>query len=50
MNYYSYLCTKKKTYQMDYKNLEMLSWLVGQFRKAGEIGITFDELILPLMN
>ena len=30
---------------MDYKNLEMLSWLVGQLRKAGEVGITFDELI-----
>jgi len=30
---------------MDYKNLEMLTWLVGQFRKAGSVGITFNELI-----
>ena len=30
---------------MDYKNIEMLTWLVGQFRKAGSVGITFDELI-----
>jgi hypothetical protein len=30
---------------MDYKNLEMLSWLVGQFRKAGKEGVTYDELI-----
>ena len=30
---------------MDYKNIEMLAWLVGQFRKAGSVGITFDELI-----
>ena len=29
---------------MDYKNLEMLCWLVSQFRKARENGITFDEL------
>ena len=36
--------------QMDYKNLEMLSWLVGQFRKAGEKGITFDELIDKLFE
>ena len=35
---------------MDYKNLEMLSWLVGQFRKAGEIGITFDELMDKLIE
>ena len=35
---------------MDYKNLEMLSWLVGQFRKAGEIGITFDELMDKLVE
>ena len=36
--------------QMDYKNLEMLSWLVGQFRKAGETGITFDELMDKLVE
>ena len=30
---------------MDYKNLEMLTWLVGQFRMAGKVGITFDELL-----
>ena len=35
---------------MDYKNLEMLTWLVGQFRKAGKDGITFDELIDNLYN
>ena len=35
---------------MDYKNLEMLTWLVGQFRKAGKGGITFDELIDNLYN
>ena len=35
---------------MDYKNLEMLTWLVGQFRKAGNDGITFDELIDNLYN
>ena len=35
---------------MDYKNLEMLTWLVGQFRKAGKVGITFDELINRLYN
>ncbi len=29
---------------MDYKNLEMLFWLVAQFRSAGETGITFDQL------
>ena len=41
---------RETTYQMDYKNLEMLSWLVGQFRKAGEIGITFDELMDKLVE
>lgn len=30
---------------MDYKNLEMLAWLVGQFRRAGNEGITYGELI-----
>ena len=35
---------------MDYKNLEMLSWLVGQFRRAGGEGITFDELIDNLVK
>ena len=35
---------------MDYKNLEMLTWLVGQFRKAGKVGITFDELLDRLYN
>ena len=35
---------------MDYKNLEMLSWLVSQFRKAGETGITFDQLIDKLVD
>ena len=35
---------------MDYKNLEMLSWLVAQFRRAGEEGITFDELIDKLVE
>ena len=35
---------------MDYTNLEMLTWLVGQFRKAGKDGITFDELIDNLFN
>lgn len=35
---------------MDYKNIEMLAWLVGQFRKAGSVGITFDELIDRLYN
>ncbi len=33
---------------MDYKNLEMITWLVGQFRKAGERGITYDELVSNL--
>ena len=28
----------------------MLAWLVGQFRKAGSVGITFDELIDRLYN
>jgi hypothetical protein len=35
---------------MDYKNLEMLSWLVAQFRRAGETGITFDQLIDKLVD
>lgn len=35
---------------MDYKNLEMLSWLVSQFRRAGETGITFDQLIDKLVD
>ena len=35
---------------MDYKNLEMLSWLVAQFRRAGETGITYDELIDKLVD
>ena len=35
---------------MDYKNLEMLSWLVGQFRRVGEKGVTFDELIDKLVE
>ena len=35
---------------MDYKNLEMLSWLVAQFRRAGETGITFDQLIDRLVD
>lgn len=35
---------------MDYNNLEMLSWLVAQFRRAGETGITFDQLIEKLAN
>ena len=35
---------------MDYKNLEMLSWLVAQFRRAGETGITFDQLIDKLVE
>ena len=29
---------------MDYKNMEMLSWLVAQFRRAGETGITFEQI------
>lgn len=29
---------------MDYKNLEMLSWLLSQLRKAGDRGITFSEI------
>ena len=29
---------------MDYKNLEMLTWLVTQFRRAGKTGITYNEL------
>ncbi len=37
-------------HQMDYKNLEMLSWLVAQFRRAGETGITFDQLIDKLVD
>lgn len=35
---------------MDYKNLEMLSWIVSQLRNAGERGITFDELMTNLKN
>ena len=35
---------------MDYKNLEMLSWLVAQFRRAGETGITFEQLIDKLVD
>ena len=35
---------------MDYKNLEMLSWLVAQFRRAGGTGITFDQLIDKLVD
>ena len=35
---------------MDYKNLEMLSWLVAQFRRAGETGITFEQLIDRLVD
>ncbi len=50
MNYFSYLCTEKKKYQMDYKNLKMLSWLVAQFRRAGETGITFEQLIDKLVD
>lgn len=29
---------------MDYKNFETLTWMVAQFRKSGERGITYDEL------
>lgn len=50
MDYFPYLCTGKKTYHMDYKNLEMLSWLVAQFRRAGETGITFEQLIDKLVD
>ncbi len=35
---------------MDYKNLEMLTWLVAQFRKSGETGITYDQLIDKLVE
>lgn len=35
---------------MEYKNLEMLSWLVAQFRRAGETGITFDQLMNKLVD
>ncbi len=30
--------------------MEMLSWLVAQFRRAGETGITFDQLIDKLVD
>jgi hypothetical protein len=33
---------------MDYKNFEMLTWLVSQLRKVGKEGITFDELMVNL--
>ena len=35
---------------MYYKNLEMLTWLVAQFRKSGETGITYDQLIDKLVE
>ena len=35
---------------MDYKNLEMLTWLVSQLRKAGKRGITYNELSENLKN
>ena len=41
---------RETIHQMDYKNLEMLSWLVAQFRRAGETGITFDQLIDKLVD
>ena len=35
---------------MDYKNLEVMSWLFGRLRLAGSDGITYDELVGPISS
>ena len=35
---------------MDYKNLEIITWMVRQFHEAGKRGLTYDELIDKLVQ
>lgn len=35
---------------MDYTNLQTMAWLVDRLRRAGENGVTYDELVADLVS